>query len=374
VYTFIIIINLYIGLHTCFFLHALAWKLGHKLPYWACWAFFVLASLVYLFFNFRGIARSGFGILNGYWGAMLATPLFLLLDIVSLTRFVFFKSRPLFYAEPRFTLLAHIAFAVLLTGIIAYGSWTARHVVVTRYSVTTQKPLPENGLTITLVSDIHAGAMVKKKQLDQLVSAVNALEGDIILLAGDIIDRANQDCIDEYTAGDLSRLSAPLGVYAVTGNHEYIGGDLDEFYRRNEADGIRLLMYEAELTGADFYVIGRIDRRAGGRKTLAEITGGLDQGLPLIMMDHQPFNLEEAEAAGMDLQLSGHTHKGQIWPGPIVTRRMYENDYGLLYKGRTAIVVTSGFGTWGPPLRIGTLAEIVSIRLTNEPVQNQEQP
>jgi predicted MPP superfamily phosphohydrolase len=364
-YVFIIIINLYIGIHACFFLHALVWKLGHKLPYWACWAFFVLASLVYLFFNSRGIARGGFGMLNGYWGAMLSVPLFLLLDLVSLARFVFFRHRPLFYAEPRFTLAAHGVFILLLTGIIAYGSWTARHEIVTRYTITTQKPLPKNGLTITLVSDIHTGSMVKKKQLDRLVSVVNGLEGDIIFLAGDIIDRANQDCIDEYAAGNLSRLRAPLGVYAVTGNHEYIGGALDEFHRRLEADGIRLLMDEAELIDGAFYLIGRKDRRAGGRKTLAEISAGLDRGLLLIMMDHQPFNLEEAEAAGMDLQLSGHTHKGQIWPGPIITRRMYENDYGLLYKGKTAVIVTSGFGTWGPPLRIGAPAEIVSIKLVN---------
>jgi predicted MPP superfamily phosphohydrolase len=366
IYIFIIIINLYIGLHACFVLHALAWKLGLKLPYRACWLLFFAAALVYLFICFRGgFMQSGFGLLNGYWGVMLAMPLFLLLDLVSLTRFIFFRRRPLFYAEPRFTLIAHAIFLVLLTGIIACGSWTARHEVVTRYTLSTEKPLPKNGLTITLVSDIHAGSMVKKKDLDRLVSAVNALNSDIVLLAGDIIDRANRDCIDEYAAGDLSRLRASLGVYAVTGNHEYIGGDLAEFTKRLEADGIRLLTDEAELIAGAFYVIGRKDRRAGSRKTLAEITAGLDRDLPLVMMDHQPFNLEEAEAAGIDLQLSGHTHKGQIWPGPLVTRRMYENDYGLLYKGKTAIIVTSGFGTWGPPLRIGTLAEIVSITLTN---------
>jgi predicted MPP superfamily phosphohydrolase len=368
IYVFIIIINLYIGLHACFVLHALAWKLGLKLPYRFCWLVFFLAALLYLFISSRiGSGRGGFGILDRYWGAMLSMPLFMLLDLVSLVRFVFFRGRPLFFAEPRFTLIAHGVFVVLLIGIIAFGSWTARHEVVTRYALSTEKPLPKGRLTITLVSDIHTGSMVKKKELDRLVSAVNALNSDIVLLAGDIIDRANQDCIDEYTAGDLSRLRAPLGVYAVTGNHEYIGDALDEFHRRIEADGIRLLMDEAELIDGAFYVIGRKDRRASGRKTLGEITGGLETGLPLIMMDHQPFNLEEAEGQGIDLQLLGHTHNGQIWPGPIVTGRMYENDYGLLYKGKTAIVVTSGFGTWGPPIRIGTLAEIVCITLEEQP-------
>jgi predicted MPP superfamily phosphohydrolase len=236
--------------------------------------------------------------------------------------------------------------------------------------VVTEKPLPGGRLAVTLVSDIHTGSMVKKKHLDRLVQRVNGLEGDIILLAGDIIDRANMDCIDEYGAGNLGRLSAPLGVWAVTGNHEYIGGDLEEFRRRVEADGIRLLMDEGAPAGEALYVIGRKDRSAArwgdGRKSLGELTEGLDRSLPLIMMDHQPFNLEEAEAGGVDLQVSGHTHNGQIWPGPLIVKGLYENAYGLLYKGKTAVVVTSGFGTWGPPLRLGTRAEIVFIEVVNE--------
>jgi predicted MPP superfamily phosphohydrolase len=372
IYIFIIIINLYTGLHACFFLRALAWKLGLKLPFWASWLLFLAAAFVYLIARSRGgFAQSAFRIFNDYWGVMLATPLLILLDLVSLWRFALlvFKVRPAFYAEPRFTLISHLALAALLALIIGCGSWQARHEVVTRYVIPTEKPLPGGRLAITLVSDIHAGSMVKRKQLDRLVSAVNRLEGDIILLTGDIIDRANRDCIDEYSAGNLSRLKAPLGVWAVTGNHEYIGSELEEFHHRLEADGIRLLMDEDALIGEAFYVIGRKDRsgaRRGGRKPLEELAGSLDRRLPLIMMDHQPFNLEEAEAAGIDLQVSGHTHNGQIWPGPLIIKRIYENGYGLLHKGKTAIVVSSGFGTWGPPVRLGTLAEIVSIELINE--------
>jgi predicted MPP superfamily phosphohydrolase len=373
IYIFIIIINLYIGLHACLFLRALVRKLGLKLPHWAPWLFFLAAALVYLLIRSRsGFVQSAFRIFNDYWGALLATPLLLLLDLISLWRFALlvFKVRPAFYAEPRFTLISHIALAALLAVIIGCGSWQARHEVVTRYRIPVEKPLPGGRLTVTLVSDIHTGSMVKKKQLDRLVSAVNRLEGDIILLAGDIIDRANMDCIDEYSAGNLSRLKAPLGVWAITGNHEYIGSELEEFHRRVEADGIRLLVDEAALTAGAFYVIGRKDRSGArwgaGRKTPEELTGGLDRRLPLIMMDHQPFNPEEAEAAGIDLQVSGHTHNGQIWPGPLVIKGIYENGYGLLTKGKTAVVVTSGFGTWGPPIRLGTLAEIVSIELINE--------
>jgi predicted MPP superfamily phosphohydrolase len=372
IYIFIIIINLYIGLHACFFFRALTWKLGLKLPHWAAWLLFLAAALVYLLIRSRGgFVQSAFRIFNDYWGAMLATPLLLMLDLMRLPRLalLIFKVRPAFYAEPRFTLISHIALLVLFAGIIGCGSWQARHETVTRYTIPTEKPLPGGRLTITLVSDIHTGSMVKKKQLDRLVSAVNRLEGDIVLLAGDIIDRANMDCIEEYRAGNLGRLKAPMGVWAITGNHEYIGSDLAEFHRRIEADGIRLLMDEAELIADAVYVIGRKDRSGArwgdGRKPLGELTEGLDRGLPFLMMDHQPFNLEEAEAAGIDLQVSGHTHNGQIWPGPLVIKGIYENGYGLLYKGKTATVVTSGYGTWGPPLRLGTRAEIVFIELIN---------
>jgi predicted MPP superfamily phosphohydrolase len=372
IYIFIIIINLYIGLHACFFFRALAWKLGFKLPLWAAWLFFLAAALAYLLIRSRGgFVQSAFRIFNDYWGAMLATPLLILLDLVHLPRLglLLFKVRPAFYAEPRFTLVSHIALAVLLAGIIGCGSWQARHETVTRYTIPTEKPLPGGRLRVILVSDIHAGSMVKKKQIDRLAAAVNRLEGDIILLAGDIIDRASMDCIEEYRAGNLSRIRAPLGVWAVTGNHEYIGSELEEFHRRVEADGIRLLMDEAELAGGAVYVIGRKDRsgarRGDGRKPLGELTEGLDRSLPFLLMDHQPFNLEEAEAAGADLQVSGHTHNGQIWPGPLVVKGIYENGYGLLYKGKTAVVVSSGFGTWGPPLRLGTRAEIVLIELVN---------
>jgi predicted MPP superfamily phosphohydrolase len=375
IYIFIIIINLYIGLHACFFLRALAWKLGLKFPYWAAWLLFLAAALVYLLIRVRGgFIQSGFRILNDSWGAMLATPFLLFLDLISLGRFalLIFKFRPAFYAEPRFTLISHLALAALLALIIGCGSWQARHEVVTRYTIPTEKPLPGGRLRITLVSDIHTGSMVKKSQLDRLVPAVNRLEGDIVLLAGDVIDRANMDCIDEYSAGNLSRIKAPLGVWAITGNHEYIGSDLEEFHRRLEADGIRLLMDEEALIADAFYVIGRKDRSGArwgdGRGSLEELTGGLDHSFPLIVMDHQPFNLEEAEAAGIDLQVSGHTHNGQIWPGPLIVKRVYEKGYGLLYKGKTAVVVTSGFGTWGPPIRLGTLAEIVTIELVNEAV------
>ncbi|HEX3033108.1 MAG TPA: metallophosphoesterase, partial [Bacillota bacterium] len=99
------------------------------------------------------------------------------------------------------------------------------------------------------------------------------------------------------------------------------------------------------------------------RKDLSELLKGLDTGRPLIMLDHQPSNLGEPQKLGVDLQLSGHTHRGQLWPASLITRRIFENDWGYLLKGRLQVIVSSGFGTWGPPVRIGNHPEIVDIRL-----------
>lgn len=117
-----------------------------------------------------------------------------------------------------------------------------------------------------------------------------------------------------------------------------------------------------------FYIIGRDDlsgKRHNGhpRKPLGELLESLDRSLPLIVMDHQPARLEEAEAAGIDLQVSGHTHRGQMFPNHLVTRRTWELDWGYLRKGATQIIVSLGFGTWGPPVRIGNTPEVVSIRV-----------
>jgi predicted MPP superfamily phosphohydrolase len=164
---------------------------------------------------------------------------------------------------------------------------------------------------------------------------------------------------------EFSAIKSSMGVYAVPGNHDSYGGRLGELREALGAAGVKLLSDEAVLVDNSVYIIGRSDYGRGGtgRRSLDELARDIDRSLLLIVMDHQPRNLAEAERAGIDLQVSGHTHNGQIWPGPVLTGRMYENNYGLRYKGKTATIVTSGSGTWGPPIRIGTRAEIVYIEL-----------
>jgi predicted MPP superfamily phosphohydrolase len=371
IFLFVLFLNLYTGLHGWFFLSALGWKLGKHIPAWLYWLLLIAAAVFYVYFrlSYRGVG-SLFGLAASYWGLLIFVPFFVFADLLSLGR-LFFRTRPWCPPWPVFSLVVHATVVIIAVSVIFHGLWQAGHAVVTKYSVSTGKVLPKEKLRVVLVSDLHIGAMVHKKQLARMVSLVNSLEGDIILLAGDIIDRNMEVYAAENLNREMSRLKAPLGVYAVPGNHDYFGGSLPELRENLRAAGIRMLEDEAVSAGGALYVIGRNDyssqRWGSPRKPLTELSSDLDNSVPLILMDHQPRSLGEAEAVGIDLQVSGHTHKGQIWPGPLVTKRMYENDYGLLNKGKTAVVVSSGYGTWGPPLRIGTLAEVVLIELEGFP-------
>jgi predicted MPP superfamily phosphohydrolase len=156
-------------------------------------------------------------------------------------------------------------------------------------------------------------------------------------------------------------------MYAVTGNHEYIGG-VEEACAYLEKHGVKMLRDTAVKVNNSFYLIGRedlmINRLAHRkRKSLDEIMQGADKQYPLILMDHEPFGLDQARANGIDLQLSGHTHHGQLWPLNYITEMVYEKSWGYTQRGTTHYYISSGFGTWGPPVRLGNVPEILHITL-----------
>ncbi|HUI65552.1 MAG TPA: metallophosphoesterase, partial [Bacteroidota bacterium] len=194
-----------------------------------------------------------------------------------------------------------------------------------------------------------------------------ALKPDLILLPGDIVDEDLGPVIRENLGEMLRSLHARLGVYAVTGNHEYIGGaEAAVAYLRDH--GITVLRDSVAKLDNGLYVIGREDRSStqfGGKKrrALSDLMSDVDRSHPLLLMDHQPFHLEEAAKEGIDVQLSGHTHHGQLWPLNYITEAVYELSWGYLRKGNTHVVVSSGVGTWGPPVRTGNRPEIVLLKL-----------
>jgi uncharacterized protein len=221
-------------------------------------------------------------------------------------------------------------------------------------------------LNIVAFSDVHLGTLIEKRHLAEIVKRVNALKPDIILIPGDIIDEDINPVIHSNVGETLKKLHAKFGVYAVTGNHEYIGGVVKaKEYLKNH--GIHLLNDTALLIENSFYLIGREDlmknQSSDKRKSLAEITEDVQKELPMILLDHQPFRLQQAAENGIDLQLSGHTHHGQLWPFNYVTNLVYEKSYGYLQKGNTHYYVSCGIGGWGPPIRTVSRPEILNIKL-----------
>jgi hypothetical protein len=263
---------------------------------------------------------------------------------------------------------AFAAIAVLILTVTAAGYFNACRIRLRALRV--EIPRPEMGidsLTVTLVTDIHLGTIVGNGRLGRLVEQVNATDPDLVLLAGDIVDEDIAPVIRQDMGKKLSALRSRRGVWGITGNHEYIGG-VKEALSYLEAHGIRMLVDQKAEIVPGLWLAGRNDRSAARfagspRKPLSELLEGLDGRGVVILMDHQPFNLEEAAGNGVDLQLSGHTHHGQLWPLSLITNRIYEKSWGYLRKGDTHYYVSSGAGTWGPPVRIGNHPEVVKITL-----------
>jgi predicted MPP superfamily phosphohydrolase len=190
------------------------------------------------------------------------------------------------------------------------------------------------------------------------------------VFAGDVFDVDVTDEFERRAGSIIAEIKAPYGVYAVTGNHEYYGG-LARAVACLAKAGVTVLQDSVVCVAEAFYIAGRKDRAAermsGGRRGLADIVAGLDSSLPLILLDHQPFHLEEAQRCGADLQISGHTHHAQLFPLNLLYRWIYEKSRGYLVKGNTQYVVSCGAGTWGPPVRTSSPSEIVNIRVTFRP-------
>jgi len=201
--------------------------------------------------------------------------------------------------------------------------------------------------------------------LNGMIEAINNLKPDVIVMAGDIVDGSVNQGEFKKLVDIFKQLNSNYGTYIVPGNHDRWINSVNSVRDLEEA-GILVLRDRHINVGDSFYIIGRDDpghRRDRGRKGLEELMQGVNQSLPLILLDHQPINLEEAEKHGIDLQLSGHTHMGQIFPSHIITSQLYAIDWGLLTRGSYNLIVSSGYGTWGPPLRIGTNSEIVEVIL-----------
>ncbi len=213
----------------------------------------------------------------------------------------------------------------------------------------------ERPLKIVALSDLHLGYATGAGELARWVGLINAERPDLVLLLGDVVDNNTKPMFDQRMEELFRRIEAPLGVYGVLGNHEYIA-DPEKSVAFYEAAGIRLLRDSVVSLGG-VTLVGRDDRSNRDRRPLARLIDSTDRSPVVILLDHQPSHLEEAERCGVTLQLSGHTHQGQVWPLSWVASRMFEDVHGPLQKGGTRYFVSSGMGIWGGKFRIGTRSE-----------------
>ena len=215
------------------------------------------------------------------------------------------------------------------------------------------------------------GAVNSEKRLESIVKNINNLEPDIVSIAGDIFNDDYSAIQNPEEAIDLLKsITTKYGVYASLGNHDG-GSTFDEMVRFLEKSDITLLNDEHVIIDDKFILIGRLDPSPIGgfgelqRKDITDILASIDDtNMPIIVMDHTPTKLEQYSEE-IDLVLAGHTHRGQIFPGSLITNAIFEVDYGHYQKDATSphVIVTSGVGTWGMPMRVGSNNEIVSINL-----------
>lgn len=229
-------------------------------------------------------------------------------------------------------------------------------------NLTVDKRLPAEGLKIVAVSDLHIGYTIGREELVGWIELINAENPDIVLIAGDVADKRARRIKEDGYAEEFRKIKSKYGVFASLGNHEYIN-NVDESLDFLSDAGMVTLRDTAVSVGGLFHVAGRDDRTNPRRAELASITAGLDRSLPVILLDHQPYGLEQADRNGIDVQLSGHTHRGQVWPLSWITDAMYAVSHGYKRIGASHIYVSSGLGIWGGKFRIGTQSEYVVINL-----------
>ncbi len=256
----------------------------------------------------------------------------------------------------------YISFAVIAGGVLGLlfiGNINYHKKRRVHFNIETTKLSPnQKPIRIVGISDLHLGYTIGAEELQEWVQIINAEKPDIIVFGGDLVDN-NIELIKHMGLDKILRkLEAPMGLYACLGNHEHIAGK-QKSIDFHEKSNIKVLEDTSFMVTDNLLLIGRDDVSNSDRKSLSSIVNGIDHNNFKLLLDHQPSNLAKAENQNIDLQFSGHTHKGQIFPFSLVVEAIFENAHGMIEKGLTKIYVSSGLGIWGGKFRLGTQSEYV---------------
>jgi predicted MPP superfamily phosphohydrolase len=337
---------------------------------------FLIASLSFIAAKFmeKFLAPRLYDLLLGIGSFWFAFMLYFFLSIFLIDFFRF--SCLVLHIYPPYIIHNHIylkhetflAVIIIVSIIIIAGYVNTRLLSVKTLKLQLRKGLGKlNGLNAVLISDVHLSPINNGSHLTNIVKKINELDPDIVFIAGDLVDDNALNLEQRNIGAALRDFKSKYGVYAITGNHEFING-IGGCVKYMNDFGLKLLRDSIVKIEDSFYVLGRDDRANpqfanGRRKTIPEILTGTDKDLPVILMDHTPFGLDEAMNNKIDLQLSGHTHHGQMFPVNMITKLIYEKSWGYLKKGSTQYYISCGVGTWGPPVKIGSPSEIVNLKI-----------
>lgn len=263
-----------------------------------------------------------------------------------------------------------------------YGIFNARNIKVNEYSVTVNKSCgSDKHLKAVLVADLHMGYAIGVDHITNMVEKINQQDADIVIIAGDIFDNSYDGMDDpEGIKAQLKSIKSKYGVYAVYGNHDidekilmgftfdWGGKQLNSEKMTNfmKECNIKLINDESILINDEFYLVGRRDTdkpgtEDGTRAEITELTKDLDKAKPIFVLSHEPDELQKTADAGADIDFSGHTHDGQLFPGNLTIGLFWENPCGMIKKDNMYSIVTSGVGVYGTFMRVGTDAEICSV-------------
>jgi predicted MPP superfamily phosphohydrolase len=244
--------------------------------------------------------------------------------------------------------------------IVALGAVNNNRLQIKHYTLEVpRRSSKRDVIRIAFASDFHLGRLTNRRLLYRFVEKVNSLNTDLVLIAGDVLEGDRQDDVIEFET-QFARIRSRYGTYAVPGNHEMQGRNRGEFFLNS---GITLLQDSVVKVDDSFYLAGRNDGRSRNLKSVEELLRNTPRNLPLVLLDHRPDELSAASNCGVDLQLSGHTHDGQLFPINLLYPMRYELTWGYLRKLRTHFIVTSGVQAWGPPVRTAGDSEVVAIDL-----------
>ncbi|HOS84026.1 MAG TPA: metallophosphoesterase [Bacteroidales bacterium] len=271
-------------------------------------------------------------------------------------------SLPTFSQKHRLILGAFVCVVVCIT--VLYGHIQAVRTQIVQIPITIHKKVEgKKNIRILMASDLHFGAIIGERWEKKFMNIVQQQNPDIVLLCGDIVDGDIGPVLRKKLGQHLQELQPSMGMYAITGNHEYIGG-IDEALQYLTSINISVLRDTIITLPNGIQIVGRNDLHSGHQRPLDSLLKSADHTNPIIVMNHQPYNLREAVNQKVDLHLSGHTHHGQLWPFNYITQSMFELSWGYKQDQSTHLYVSSGFGTWGPTVRIGNKPEVVVFDLT----------